>query len=160
MYPRNLPLPHTHSTTIVLSHIKYAISIDTQTMWPWIIQTTSNKINVTVHHNGHIFVSEQSNHRVQVLNADLTYSHCFGSKGAQLGEFNTPRGIAIDAGGMVYVADCYNNRVQKFTPEGKLLAVINIKGGRLNDPWPHGLCVDANGILYVTEYNSSRVSMR
>ena len=61
---------------------------------------------------------------------------------------------------MVYVADCYNNRVQKFTPEGKLLAVINIKGGRLNDPWPHGLCVDANGILYVTEYNSSRVSMR
>ena len=24
----------------------------------------------------------QSNHRVQVLNADLTYSHCFGSKGA------------------------------------------------------------------------------
>ena len=45
MYPRNLPLPHTHSTTIVLSHIKYAISIDTQTMWPWIIQTTSFNVD-------------------------------------------------------------------------------------------------------------------
>ena len=61
---------------------------------------------------------------------------------------------------MVYVADYNNNRVQKFTPEGKLLAVIDSKGeggGRLNRP--HGLCVDANGILYVTELQSNTVSI-
>ena len=61
---------------------------------------------------------------------------------------------------MVYVADSGNNRVQKFTPEGKLLAVIDSKGeggGRLNEPF--GLCVDDNGILYVTEYGSNTVSM-
>ena len=51
------------------------------------------------------------------------------------------RGITIDADGMVYVADSNNNRVQKFTPEGKLLAVIDSKGkggGRLN---VHMVCV-------------------
>ena len=51
------------------------------------------------------------------------------------------------------VADWGNNRVQKFTPEGKLLAVIDSKGeggDRLNGPC--GLCFDANDILYVTEY--------
>ena len=61
---------------------------------------------------------------------------------------------------MVYVADSKNNRVQKFTPEGKLLAVIDSKGkggGRLN--CPHGLCVDDNDILYVTESDSNTVSM-
>ena len=61
---------------------------------------------------------------------------------------------------MVYVADRGNNRVQKFTPEGKLLVVIVSKGergGLLNDP--HGLCVDGNSILYVTEYDSNTVSM-
>ena len=79
--------------------------------------------DVAIDHNGRIFVTEDGNNRVQVLNADLTYSHCFGSKGAQPGEFDDPHGIAIDADGMVYVADWGNNRVQKFTPEGKLLTV-------------------------------------
>ena len=116
--------------------------------------------DVAVDHNGKVFVTEDSNHRVQVINADLTYSHCFGSEGAKPGEFNFPRSITIDADGMVYVADKFNNRVQKFTPEGKLLAVIDSKGeggGRLNRPY--GLCVDDNDILYVTELYSNRVSM-
>ena len=114
---------------------------------------------VAVHHNGQIFVADSDNHRVQVLNADLTYSHCIGSKGAQPRQLYDPRDITIDVDGMVYVADHGNNRVQKFTPEGKLLAVINIKGegGQLNHPW--GLCIDANGILYVTKRKSNTVSM-
>ena len=113
--------------------------------------------NVAVDHNGKVFVTDKDNHHVQVLNADLTYSHCFGSKGVQPGG---PCGITIDAVGMVYVADFVNNRVQKFTPEGKLLAIIDNKGeggGRLNIP--HGLYVDDNGILYVTECGSNTVSM-
>ena len=112
---------------------------------------------VAVHRNGQVIVSDNGNNRVQVLNADLTYSHCFGSYGTQPGEFNNPRDIAIDADGMVYVTD---TRVQKFTPEGKLLAVIDSKGagkGWLNHP--RGLCFDANGILYVTETGSNTVSM-
>ena len=116
-------------------------------------------LGIAVHRNGQIFVSETVN-RVQVLNADLTYSHCFGSYGTQPGEFNGPRDIAFDADGMVYVTDYFNNRVQKFTPEGKLLAVIDSKGagkGRLHVPY--GLYFDANGILYVTEYGSNTVSM-
>ena len=112
------------------------------------------------YHNGQIFVTETGNHRVQVLNADvLSYSHCFGSKGAQPGEFNMPRGITIDSDRMVYVADFVNNRVQKFTPEGKLLAVSSFgeEGGRLNGP--DGLCVDANDILYVAEFIGNTVSV-
>ena len=114
--------------------------------------------DVAVDHNGKIYVTEDCNNRVQVLNADLTYSHCFGSEGNQPGEFNFPRNLAIDAAGIVYVADKLNNRVQKFTPEGKLLAVIDTKGGiRLNRPY--GISVDGNNILYVTELYSNSVSM-
>ena len=108
--------------------------------------------DVAVDHNGKVFVTEFGNNRVQVLNADLTYSHCFGSKGAQPGEFNNPRGIAIDADGMVYIADYGNRRVHKFSPEGKLLAVINFKGKGEGPLKPFGLCVDGNNILYVTDY--------
>ena len=116
--------------------------------------------DVAVHHSGKLFVTEYGNkHRVQVLNADLSYSHCFGRKGTQPGQFNNPHGIAIDSDGMIYVADNGNDRVQKFTPEGKLLAVINSKGGKGRLKGPCGLCVDNNDILYVTECKSKTVSM-
>ena len=115
---------------------------------------------VAVHHNGQVFVCDCGNSNcVQVFNADLTYSHFFVSKGARPGEFNIPADIAIDADGMVYVADFLNNRVQKFTPEGKLLHSINSKE---EESWlngPYGLCVDTNGILYVTEQCGNTVSM-
>ena len=85
--------------------------------------------------------------------------HCFGKEGTQPGELKRPYGIALDGDGMVYVADYWNNRVQKLTPEGKVLAVINTKGkgDRLNQPV--GLCVDNNDILYVVDYGSSTVCM-
>ena len=79
-------------------------------------------------------------------------------KGTQPGEFNTPYGIALDADEMVYVAAYWNNCVQKLTPEGNVLTVIDTKGkegGRLNQPV--GLCVDNNGILYVVDSGSSTV---
>ena len=61
---------------------------------------------------------------------------------------------------MVYIADCNNNRVQKFTPEGEALAVIHRKGeggSQLNTPY--GVYVDSNNILYVTEYSNNTVCM-
>ena len=105
--------------------------------------------DVAVDHNGKVFITD-GNHRVKVLNADLTRSHYMHIDG----EFKGPSSITIDADGMVYIADWRNNNVQKFAPEGKLSAVIDSKGegGRLNRPF--GLCVDGNGILYVTESNT------
>ena len=61
---------------------------------------------------------------------------------------------------MVYIADRYNNRVQKFTPTGEALAVIDRKGeGRSWLKEPHGVYVDSNNILYVTEWRSNSVCM-
>ena len=39
-----------------------------------------------------------------------------GAFGSGNGEFFYPYGIAVDSGGKVYVADSYNNRIQKFEP--------------------------------------------
>ena len=117
----------------------------------------NNPQYVAVHHNGKIFVTDQYNYRVQVLNSDLTYSHSFGSKGNRPGEFDTPNGVTIDSVGNVYVAETfYNRRVQKFTSEGDVLAVINHKEGTYS---PAGLCVDSDDILYVANDCNHRVGM-
>ena len=41
-----------------------------------------------------------------------------GTFGADPGQFDNPRGFAIDPNDILYVADRDNNRIQRFTPEG------------------------------------------
>ena len=95
---------------------------------------------------------EFGNDRVQVLNADLTFSHMFGSRGSGQGQFQYSHGIAVDSQGLVYVADGGNGRIQQFTPEGKHLSSFGTKGsapGQLT--FPRDITVDHNDLLYVGE---------
>ena len=48
------------------------------------------------------------------LLATIGVPHATGSDAE--GEFDTPLGVAVDSAGYVYVADTYNNRIQKFSP--------------------------------------------
>ena len=45
-----------------------------------------------------------------------TYLTQWGTPGSGNGQFNGPEGVAVDAGGNVYVADTGNDRIQKFGP--------------------------------------------
>jgi DNA-binding beta-propeller fold protein YncE len=80
---------------------------------------------------------------------------------AALGNLDHPQNTAVNAAGDVYVADTYNNRVVKVTPQGKVTAVAGdgtagySGDGRpaafaeLNSPT--GLAVDAHGNLYIAD---------
>src|ERR1700722_7548343 len=50
----------------------------------------------------------------------------WGKLGKEPGEFHFPIGIAINASDEVFVTDFYNSRVQKFSVDGRLLAVIPV----------------------------------
>jgi DNA-binding beta-propeller fold protein YncE len=76
----------------------------------------------------------------------------FGTAGDKLGQFNSPRGIAIAPNGTVYVADINNSRVNMFTPDGKPLGSFGKKGnkkGEFNEP--SGVAADQNGNVYVAD---------
>jgi DNA-binding beta-propeller fold protein YncE len=50
----------------------------------------------------------------------------FGGGGSGAGQFDDPRGIAVDADDNIFVADYGSGRVQKFDPTGKFLQLINV----------------------------------
>ena len=109
--------------------------------------------------SGHIYVVDCNNHRIQVLNPDLTFSYSFGSKGSAEVQFCSPWFIAIDNQGLVYVSDCWNHRIQVFTSEGKYIFQFGTYGsgpGQLL--YPTGLVIN-NNLLYVAERNNHRVSI-
>ena len=66
----------------------------------------------------------------------------FGPKGECDGEFNMPRGVAVDDEDNIYVVDKVNSRIQKFSPSGKHLASVGKKGdGELEFDWPKSISI-------------------
>jgi sugar lactone lactonase YvrE len=70
---------------------------------------------------GHIFVTEGVSPtydcRVQKFKSDGTFVASIGAHGTGARQFNTPRGIAVDGSGRVYVADTGNNRIVRLDPK-------------------------------------------
>jgi sugar lactone lactonase YvrE len=76
----------------------------------------------------------------------------WGEHGKGKGEFDACVGIAIGKNDEVYTAEFRNQRVQRFTSEGKFLGAFPVQ------PHAGGLAVDADGIVYVAHWNSNKVA--
>ncbi|HZA23301.1 MAG TPA: 6-bladed beta-propeller, partial [Dehalococcoidia bacterium] len=71
-----------------------------------------------------------------------------------------PWGIAIDRQGDVYITDWRNDRVQKFTSDGRFIMAFGRSGtgeGEFNRP--NGITVDADGDIYVCDWMNDRVQV-
>ena len=81
----------------------------------------------------------------------------WGSSGSGDGQFQSPRGVAVDSSANVYVADT-NHRMQKFDSSGNFLLKWGSYGtgdGQFNRPG--GVAVDSSGNVYVADTNNSRI---
>ena len=48
----------------------------------------------------------------------------FGQKGIERGQMNSPQGISVNIKGNIFIADTGNNRIQKFSGEGKFIKLV------------------------------------
>ena len=112
-------------------------------------------------HNKKVYVVDNGNDCIQVLNSDLTFSNIIGGKrGSKSGELYYPWGVACDSTGNVYVADSANNRIQVFTASGKFLRKFGRHGnGEGELDWPVGVAVDSRGMVFISESNNNRISV-
>ena len=79
--------------------------------------------------------------------------------------FNQPTGIAIDATGNLYVADCNNHLIREITPAGVVTTLAgsgvigsaNGTGAAASFNYPQGLAIDAQGNVYVADYGNNQI---
>ena len=117
-------------------------------------------MGITVHPTtGQIFIADAYNHRIQVLNKDLTYSHSFGKNGSSPEQFNYAYDVTFDNEGYLYVADSNNHCIKKFTSTGQYISKFSSHGSNPGQiKHPTSIIID-NNLLYVSEWGNNRISI-
>ena len=106
---------------------------------------------VAVNEENEIAISDYENHKIHLFKSDGTPIISFGGKGAKLGEFTCPSGIAFHDNN-IFVAEQSNNRVQKLSRQGEYLNHFGEKGSLDHQlSGPCGLSLDSDGNLIVAD---------
>ena len=107
--------------------------------------------------NYRLLVADGGNHRLQVFDSLGNFISAFGGPGSGPGQFNWPRGLAVDGLGRVIVADSGNNRLQVLTFDGEQLSYAATYEAALLDP--HDVAVGPANHLVVADTGHSQVKL-
>lgn len=114
---------------------------------------------VAISREGDLLVADICNHRIQRLDRKTgAFKGQIGTPGRAPGQLNYVYGVATDKAGFIYTVEYGASRVQKWTPEGKFVAVWGAPGraaGQLFNPW--GLAVTPDGTVYVADTGNHRI---
>ncbi len=104
-----------------------------------------------------VYLFSRSDDPVQVYEPDGTFVRTWGR-----GLFKTPHGLRVDRDGHVWVTDCGRHVVEKYTPEGELLARLGTDGVPGCDTThfnqPTDLAFSREGHIFVADgYGNSRI---
>jgi DNA-binding beta-propeller fold protein YncE len=119
----------------------------------------SGPASVYVMPNGNMYVVDRGNNRVQKYPAGSQLGTTLvgnGAAGSGSGQLDEPMGLYVDAlTEDVYVADCFNYRVQKVSSVNITLQGSTVVGPSSSPSvyGPFGVQFDAQGNLYVSDWN-------
>ena len=108
-----------------------------------------------------LLVGDTLNFRIQRLDAATGEPiSSFGALGDSPGETPRIKGVAVDAGGQVWVSDGYLDRISLYEPGGDLLISIGSRGsGPAEFSFPAGIAAHPDGQIAVVDSLNRRIQV-
>ncbi|MDB5244092.1 MAG: repeat protein [Spirosoma sp.] len=132
-------------------------------------QLDSTVSGVSVDRAGAIYVADYGNNRIQKFapgssrgTAGTTVARgAIPFKDRKPNQLSGPSSVFVDGAGVVYVADIFNHRIQKFPPGDTIGLTVAGGHGPGNEPnqlnFPSGVFVDGFGVIYVADTENHRI---
>jgi sugar lactone lactonase YvrE len=130
---------------------------------------------IAVDADDNVFIADTFNNRVRVETYGIVITvagsgaYGYGGDGgaAYNAGLNEPSGVAVDADGNLYIADCYNNRIRKVDLNDNITTVAGNGTNRFSGDggpavnaslnFPNGVTVDASGNLFIADTENARI---
>jgi hypothetical protein len=106
---------------------------------------------------GRILVADSELHRIQAFDDEGNLLSAYGSPGSDVGQFNTPQGLAVDSNGRVIVADQGNNRLVVLSYDGTEFGYLGSFDAGFSGPT--GVAVDAWDHIVVADTGNNRIAV-
>ena len=131
----------------------------------------SSPVDVAADASGNAFFSDLGNHRIRRLSVDGDVSTYAGSGSAgwkdgpaASASFYNPRGLALNSGGALIVADRNNHRIRVISQTGNVTTLagyyagsVDGKGSAARFQLPEDVAVDAAGVIFVADTGNHRI---
>ncbi len=127
--------------------------------------------NIATDTRDNLYLTDMGNHIIRKIDQGGRVTllagegNSFADGVGRSAKFNYPLGIAVDATGIIYVADRENQRIRKALPNGQVSTlagngIIGSSDGDGKDAQfynPVGIAVDAQGNLYIADSENHRI---
>lgn len=99
-----------------------------------------------------LILPDLKENKIVVTDLDGNHLLSFGKRGDADGEFNLPQGVSVEKDGTIVVADSFNARIQRFTPQGEFKSKFGRRGdGPGEFAIIKGVAVDSEDHIYITD---------
>ena len=143
---------------------------------PAVAATLNTPADLAVDPAGNVYIADAFNHRIRRVAPDGVITTLAGTgaagadgDGGPAGDarLRTPLGVALDANGVLYIADTYNHRIRTVSTDGVINTIAGTgEAGFSGDggpataaqlAYPTGIAVAADGTVYIADTRNHRV---